>query len=327
MKKIFALAAFAVVLAVSCQKNDTPATDQKPAGIPMKLIADFDATKITYAPDGNVLKASWEATETISVITLDEQEQLVCIDNFTSTGAVGREKAEFTGTFNGGDSPAGVIVIYPALSDNGAGQYATAPYIDRYGNEHSFIYDAEVGSEYIQDNAQDLKQAADNDASHLKNYCILSGVANIADIKTNTLNVTLSHEMIVLKVTATFPDALKGKTLQKMIIASFDSSDNIKGWSRRGSWEYINIPSIHLNGPGSIWSNTWDLYADFVIPDSGIATLYFVNIKLQDMEAGDKLKFTATVNDVECTPVFKTFNADKTFDKGSIYRISVTIPD
>ena len=326
MKKVFVLAAFVAVLAVSCQKNEKQTPEQK--GVPMTLVASIgDATKVTYEPDGNVLKTNWEATETISVVTLNGSGQIVCVDNFTSTGVAGRAKAEFTGTYNGGVSPAKVIVVYPALTDNGLGKYESAPYHDNTGAEYSFLYNGEVGSEYIQGKSQPLKQTADNDASHLKNYCVLGGIADKDDIKTNTLNVTLANEMIVLKVVATFPAAMKGKTLQSMNIASKNSSDSPKGWSRGGSWEYIDFPSNHIEGRGSSYNANWTLYANIVIPDSGTVTLYFVNFLLNDMAAGDKLVFTATVDDVESNTATKTFNSAATFDKGKIYRMSVTIPE
>lgn len=324
MKKLLVLAAFAAML-VSCQKDNNPASE----GVPMKLIADIgEITRVTYEPDGNVLKASWEASETISVVTLDGSGQLVCVDNFTSTGAAGRATAEFSGTFNGGDSPAKVIVIYPALTKNGAGKYESAPYYNHAGAEVSFLYDAAVGSEFIQGSSHLLKQNADNDASHLRNYCILSGVVNKDDIKTNTLNVTLSHEMIVLKVTATFPASMKGKPLQSMVIDSYDSTDAEKGWSRSSSWEYLDIPGNPLCGRGSGYRSDWKLYANNItIPDSGVVTLYFVNFTLNDMEVGDKLVFTATVDDVECNTATKTFTANTSFDKGKMYRVSITIPE
>lgn len=332
MKKVFVLAAFAAVLAVSCQKNEAPVGEpaqipiEKPAGIPMKLVASIgDVSKITYEPDGNVLKSNWEANETISVVTMNGSGQLVCVDNFTSTGAAGREKAEFSGTFSGGSSPAKVMVVYPALIDNGAGKYETVPYYDFGGIERSFLYGAEVGSLYIQGNSNTLKQTADNDVSHLKNYCILSGAPNIDDIKTNTINVTLSHEMIVLKVVATFPDSMKGKTLEAMEIDSFDSTDAVKGWSRSSSWEYLDIPNNPICGRGSGYNDDWSLYANIVIPDSGKVTLYFVNFTLNDMVAGDKLKFIATVDGAACNIATKTFTANKSFDKGKVYRMSVTL--
>jgi hypothetical protein len=329
MKKIFVLAVFAALLAVSCQKNENQATEQKPAGVPMKLIASIgEATKVSYEPDGNVLKTNWEASETISVLTLDGTGHLLTVDNFTSTGAAGRAKAEFSGTFTGGATPAKVVVIYPALIYDGVKYYHTAKYTDYTGAPFSSLYNAEIGNEYIQFKKQPLKQTSDNDASHLVNYCVMDGVANTADIKNNILNVTLSNEMTILKVTASFPAALKGKTLESMEISGYDSSDAVKGWVRTASWEYVDLPGndgIIARGGG--YTQSLKLYSNIVIPDSGVVTLYFVNHQFGDLTTGDKLKFTATVESTDYGPATKTVTGNISFDKGKIYRMSVTIPE
>lgn len=329
MKKVFVLTAFAAVLAVSCQKNENNVTEQKPQGVPMTLVASIgDATKVSYEPDGNVLKTNWEASETISVITLDGSGCLVTVDNFTSTGAAGRTKAEFTGTFTGGSTPAKVIVIYPALNYDGVKYYSSDTYTDYSSSATSFLYNAEVGSEYIQGNCQPLRQTSDNNASHLKNFCVMDGVANTDDIKNNTLNVTLSNEMIILKVTATFPDALKGKNLYSMTIQRYDSSDNIQGWSRGHSWEYLDLPGNGgIVARGSGYRSAWTLYSNIDIPDSGVVTLYFANHLLDDLAIGDKLNFTATVAGSDYGPATKTLTGAASFDKGKIYRMTVTIPE
>lgn len=332
MKKTLLLAAFAAIAFISCQKNETPAEEpavipvEEAAGIPMKLVAEIPATKVSYAPDGNVLKASWEATETISVVTLDGSGCLVTVDHFTSTGAAGRTKAEFSGTFNGGSSPASVIVIYPALIAGGGGKYASVPYTDHTSAEKSVLYDAAVGSEYIQGNFQPLKQTSDNDASHLENFCVMSGDVDIADIKNNILTATLSHEMTILKVIATFPDAAKGQTLTLMEINAYDSTDAPASMERSHSWEYINIPDNPLMGRGSGYKEFSKLYCNITIPDSGVVTLYFANCLFADQAIGNKWKFTAHVGaGLDTYVATKTFKAAASFDKGSIYRVSASL--
>lgn len=327
MKKILAFAVIAATVAVSCQKNEVPASEQS-QGVPMTLVANIGGnTKVTYEPDGNVLKTSWEASETISVVTLDDAGKLVAVDNFTSSGTAGRVQAEFTGVFTGGPSPAKVIVIYPALNYDGSRYYKTTPYKNYEGKDFSALYNAEVGSEYIQGNFDLLKQTEDNDASHLRNYCIMDGVANKDDIKANTLNVTLSNQMIVLKLTASFPDAMKGKTLSKMNIQTTDGSDVNKNWSYNDSWEYLDIPKYDIIGRGSGPIHIWDLYSDIVIPASGSVTLYFVGWNFSKLEAGSKLKFTATVDGANYGPAVKTLSGDLQLEKGNIYRMTVTIPE
>ncbi len=335
MKKLFVLSVFAAVLAFSCQKREAPV--EEPAGIPgevsagapMKLVAEIPATKVSYTPDGNVLKASWNATESISVVTLDgtgDGAHIVAIDNFTSTGAAGRAKAEFTGTFTGGSTPACVIVIYPALIAGGGGKYASVPYTDHTSAEKSVLYDAAVGSEYIQANFQALKQTSDNDASHMENYCVMAGNVDIDDIKNNLLTASLSHEMTVLKVTATFPDAAKGQTLTLMEINAYDSTDAPAWMERSHSWNYVNLPFVHITCPGSGYKEFSKLYCNITIPDSGVVTLYFANCLFADQAIGNKWKFTAHVGaGLDTYVATKTFKAAASFDKGSIYRVSASL--
>lgn len=335
MKKTLLLAAFAAIAFISCQKNETPVEEpavtpvEVSAGIPMKLVAEIPATKVSYVPDGNVLKASWNATETISVVTLDgtgDGAKVVAIDNFTSTGAAGRAKAEFTGTFTGGSTPACVIVIYPALIAGGGGKYASDPYTDHTSAAKSVLYDAAVGSEYIQANFQALKQTSDNDASHLENYCVMTGNVDIDDIKNNLLTASLSHEMTVLKVTATFPDAAKGQTLTLMEINAFDSTDAPAHIERSHSWNYVNLPFAHITCPGSGYHEFSKLYCNITIPDSGVVTLYFANCLFADQAIGNKWKFTAHVGaGLDTYVATKTFKSAASFDKGSIYRVSANL--
>lgn len=329
MKKLLVLAAFAAVLAVSCQKNEIPASEQKPAGVPMKLIARIDNTsKVTYEPDGNVLKTNWEASEAISVLTIDGSGNLLAVDNFTSTGVAGRADAVFTGTFTGGETPYKVIAVYPALIYDGSKYYNTDTYADKDGSPWSALYNAQIGNLYIQFKKMELRQSADNDASHLRNFCVMDGVANTSDIKSNILNVTLSNEMTVIKVTATFPASLKGKSLDLVEISGFDSTDAANNWVRSASWEYVDLPGNDgIIGRGGGYNQKINLYGGFKVPESGVAVLYFANHMFKNLVAGDKLKFTATVAGEEQAPATKVLTSNITFDKGKVYRVSVTIPE
>ena len=307
MKKTIMFAAMAVLTAVSCQKKE------EPAGIPMKLVAEIPATRVSYSPDGNVLKTCWKANETISVITLDgtgSGARIVAIDNFTSTDQGGSTSAEFTGTFTGGSDPVQVIVLYPALTVKKGNEYATDPYTDYTASAVSVIYEAKIGSEYIDTDFEPL----------------MAGNVDLGDLKNNTLTATLAHEMTVLKLTATFPEEARGKTLNQMEIRVFDSDDNLNSLERRHSWNYVNLPDYRLTCPGSGYNAYSRLYCNFVIPETGEVTLYFANCSFADQEAGNKWKFTATVVDQAGTFVAtKTFKEGISFDKGAVYRLSVTL--
>ena len=62
-------------------------------GIPMTVTASLGGdTKATYALDGGLLKTTWDATETISVITY-KSSAIYSVDNFTYSGATGVSQA------------------------------------------------------------------------------------------------------------------------------------------------------------------------------------------------------------------------------------------
>ena len=98
----------------ACNKELLP---DKPAGIPLTINATVGAqTKTTYSYDqeSGVMDVRWREEEAITVISFDESG-ITAIDNFTSTGEEGREKADFTGTWTGNPRDQ-VICLYPALS-------------------------------------------------------------------------------------------------------------------------------------------------------------------------------------------------------------------
>ena len=98
----------------ACNKELLP---DKPAGIPLTINATVGAqtkTAYSYDPESKVMEVSWQEEESISVISFDESG-ITAIDNFTSTGEEGRDKADFTGTWTGNPGDR-VICLYPALS-------------------------------------------------------------------------------------------------------------------------------------------------------------------------------------------------------------------
>ena len=179
MKKyLLAIVAIAATL-VSCQKNENPTPEKK--GVPMTLKASINGnigSKVTYTPGAvSGLKVDWEATEHISVVTLNGSGYTVAIDDFVSTGAAGRTEATFTGTFTGGDNPT-VIVIYPALTEYTTGCFGTPEY-SRYDGAStrllSDMWPTDPGTDrYFASQLTELKQTADNNTAHLQNILLMT---------------------------------------------------------------------------------------------------------------------------------------------------------
>ena len=98
----------------ACDNEQLPARRE---GTPLTISATVGAqtkTAYSYDPESKVMEVSWQEEESISVISFDESG-ITAIDNFTSTGEEGRDKADFTGTWTGNPGDR-VICLYPALS-------------------------------------------------------------------------------------------------------------------------------------------------------------------------------------------------------------------
>jgi len=320
-KSIIILAAIAAAF-VSCQKDDNIANEPV-KGIPMTLKAGFDGLKTTVAPDGSVLKTTWDADESISVITLDNiQGNVLAVNTFTSTGSAGRTSAEFTGSFTGGDSPARVIVIYPALELSGS-EYKTPEYTGASGS-YSFLFSAQIDNQYFNGSSNyALCQTADNDCSHFENYCIMTGEVDTDDIKNGELTTSLSNLMTVIKVVATFPDAYKGTAISVLSITSKTSIGDLKLIFGGNSWEYVDLAAVGITGSGSQKKSTKSLYCSFNVPDTGIATFYLPEPVIDDCAAGDKWTISCNVNSTDLPAVNKEFSKDTSFDAGKMYTVNV----
>lgn len=330
MKKyLLAIVAVAATL-VSCQKNDNPTPEKK--GVPMTLKASINGnigSKVTYTPGATSgLKVDWEATEHISVVTLNGSGYTVAIDDFVSTGVAGRTEATFTGTFTGGDNPT-VIVIYPALEEYSAGNWGTKEYMSYNGYTDRLLYNMSVDGtdEYFTSRLYLFKQTADNNTSHLQNALLMVGAATLEGDTPKTLTTTLSNQLSIIKFKCTFDNSLKGKTINSIHIESYDASDNAKVvfQSTLPSWEYANIYAQPFALRGAAALHTIRLYADFAVPESGEATLYTPVLFTGNNVATDYWNITVEVAGADRPVITKTFTTDKTYERGKMYTVELAV--
>lgn len=134
-------------------------------------------TRTTYTRETVGMTVDWEAEEAITLVSFDETG-ITAIDNFTSSGEAGREKAEFTGIWNGkaGDK---VICLYPALSTT-AGT--------------TLFANVTAGSTSI--NVNFPEHQLTTDISKIKNWDIMIGSVSISG---GTAHVTLDKKTAVLE--------------------------------------------------------------------------------------------------------------------------------
>ena len=331
MKKSIILLAVVSASLVSCSKTEESRPEVK-SGIPMSISASFsDLTKTTTVPDGNVLKTTWDAVDTISIVTLDalEKGQVVAIDNFTSSGTAGRSFATFRGTFTGGANPVKVIAVYPALEKVGDKYRTKENYAlnDDGGYRSSILQNIKIGSNNVDTKTEfPFRQERNDDCSHLKDFCLMVGKVDTERIKRGELSVSLRHLMMVFKIQVTVPDYCKGKQLEKVKIDAYGNPGTSQNQFMCQSFSYVDLdafPSLD-NIFFRLW-NYFEMPASFEIPESGVATFYIPRTPHDRLKAGIKWRISVVFSD-EGRFFFDEIIAPKevVYEAGKMYRINVS---
>ncbi|MCQ2130691.1 MAG: hypothetical protein MJY94_04800 [Bacteroidales bacterium] len=300
MKKAFVIFAAAAVLA-SCAKEASVVTKSTPMTLTATLAADPE-TKVTYTDDSG-LKASWEATETMSVISINGSSEATHIDNFTSTGAAGRATAEFTGSITEDPTTTRYICVYPAVTSSSPFRISSLP------------------TQYAHWSVNNT-QVADGDLSHIKNYAILSGEPTING---SNLSVEMQNRLSVLKFVVTFPDAAIGRELNNLTMdasAVFGSSGSLDNWT------YVYESSLNYGGSGGstrLMINTYSPSGYIQVPSSKVLTIYGL-FRPGSVHENDTwtIKAIASNSDILGTKTL-TWSADKTLETGKLYTITTTL--
>lgn len=293
----------AIAALVSCTKETSNETKSTPITITATIAADPD-TKVTFTDDSG-LKASWGATETMSVISINGSSQATHIDNFTSTGAAGRTTAEFTGTITDDPSTTKYVCVYPAVS-------SSSPYM---------LSDAQLPTTFAHWTINN-KQVADGDLSHINAGAILTGFASFSG---STLNVEMQNRLSVLKFVVTFPDAAVGRDVSDL---TMDTSASF-GHSGVGSiWTYAENLDLYYGGSGGstrLRIYTYSTEGYIKVPASKVLTIYGL-FRPGSVSENDTwtIYATASNSDILGTKTL-TWSADKTLETGKLYTIETTL--
>ena len=210
MRKIFLLAAIAVLGFSSCKKDENqPHQDQ----IQLTLITEIatPATKATYTYDEGI-KMAWEAEERITIVTFKDGKA-VSAQNLSSTGEAGRKTATFSGSFTPTEG-ATYIACYPPLVERG--EYWNTKVesgsdwgLRIYMNEAEYL-------EWYPTNTQNY-QSENGSLDILKVGDTMVGSVEINDgVATTTLRKTIS----VLKLVLNLPDEASGDKLSSVQVQS-----------------------------------------------------------------------------------------------------------
>lgn len=325
MKKYIHFLLIFAVLLCACTKHDpVPVTD--PGGT-MKLTVQLgQPTKLAFTPDGNAIKGSWDATETISVVTLGAETDgtIVAIDEFTSTGEAGRTKAEFTGTYTGGTSPAKVIVIYPALIKSGD-NYELPPYTDADGNLQKLLSKAAIGNAYfLSSTNKTLLQAINGDCSHLNKFSVATGVVNTEKISKNELTASLKNIPVIFRMNIYAETVFAGTDIDRIVIESYNNKGKPCETFNSSSWEYADIEAHGISTPGMIKTNSATLKCGFPVPADGEITAYLPVTGLNSCPAGYFWRIKTYLKNGTVLQNDKAFNTPFNPQKGYVYNIDVS---
>ena len=314
MRKILPLILFAGLACASCQKMETKVDVQGGIGIPMTMsvsINEVEATKSSYTAEGNALKATWDASEEISVITYKDY-YIQTIDNFTYSGDGGKASVDFSGTFTGQsilDAGGELYVIYPALS----GVYETV--------NRSASYNAGFSSGYFEcSNDQSSQRISFKDAY---NFQIASGAGATSYIK----------YVDFMTGTATFEGGVPKATLEKhmalfKIVISCDSETYL-GNLRITEDQYC-IPFTAEYSFASGWKNL-NTYTTQIInvtgtwnyKDNGVFVYYLPIVPGKEIPAGTVFSFNVTGSTTH--NVNKTISSAFTPAAGNVYSINLSL--
>ena len=321
MKKSIILLAVVSASFVSCSKTEESRPEVK-SGIPMSVSASFsDLTKTSTVADGNALKSTWDAEESISIITLDASKngKVVAIDNFTSDGVAGRSSASFSGTFTGGANPVKVIAVYPALEKDG-NIYRTKsyPFSRPGGTEVSVLDDIQIGKATLSTASVERSPYQTGGCSHLKNYCVLVGNADISNIKNGMLSVSLRNLMSVIKIRAIFPLSYTGREISEMTLKN------------TGRYMFVCKSSAHvdldsspfLGDAGYLLKQEINVRMDIKIPRSGYVDVYIPFVPYDRDPEGRRFGLTAKIGSREYSSSYRT-KRDVTYEAGKMYRMDV----
>ena len=211
MKKAFLIfCGLSLILAASCSK--TPLEKQEDGTCnPVELsfyasIGDNVDTRLTYTPDGNVLKSSWNKTyDKLSLVSLDSYGNVVSSDIFTAQSS--GKKVKFSGTYTNSKKASSIIIYYPAFSE-GEGPYYS-PSTGRYNKYSSHGPFGMDGSELILNEDVPVQQSSNGNLGLMGNFSLMTALINADDLLIyfkNDIAISLIHSTYIIKAELKMPE-------------------------------------------------------------------------------------------------------------------------
>lgn len=238
MRKIFLLAAIAVLGFSSCKKDEKQ-LQQDP--IQLTLITEIatPATKATYTYDEGI-KMAWEADERITIVTFKDGKA-VSAQDLSSTGEAGRKAATFSGSFTP-TAGATYIACYPPLADRGTYWNTEVKSGSEWGlriekNQNGYLnwYSPDTDNYQSENGSLDILKVGD----------VMVGDVMVGDVEINegVDSITLRKTISVLKLVLNLPDVAVGYKLYSVQVQSQGAGKTIT----TGDWiEYNQMETPFL---------------------------------------------------------------------------------
>lgn len=310
----------AVFTLCSCQADLGKEKEfEKNKGVPMTVSATVSqgATRTTYnyvsGTKAGTIDVSWEATEKMTMISMNDGG-ITAIDEFTSTGTAGRTKADFTGTWNGGEGDK-VICIYPSITTTeGAALFSGVA-----------LNATSIGLNFA-------AATPSTDINKIKACEVMVGNVNMS---ATSASVQLHHEMCVLRlgVSGAYPwDGDYGYYITQLGISATNSSSTAKLFAT-----HAVMNTTRLTCSASFTPDTYQsVYRKAITQQSNEGTYYYYIPLLANgtLEIGDKLTIAygtkersgggkwETDNTKSKT---KTLESPLSFSPGYVYQITVEL--
>ena len=331
MKKYIYVFAVALMAMTACNKNEAPVeTLSTSSPVKMTLTATIGAdTKVTYTDEDNVLKTAWEVGDKVSLVSVNNSGEVLSVDNFETSSA--GKTVTFSGTFTNDANTKSVLVYYPALTE-GEGT-AEKPFMSPVENGYSdegIIYDFQIGNMFMDIRSGYYLQKGNGDASHLSNYAIMTGEAQMDG---DDFTVELEHLAYVIKAAVTLPagTGYDVRYAEMNLYNSLGVSTTDHPLTNPG-WRYAFNPSEPCGGARSQFLHM--NFGDVLVSGAGTGvelegntvTVYFVGYGSQEINKDDyiyvRVRGYIGGEDFYYISGVLRFGSDKTLETGKMYRIN-----
>ena len=343
MRKSYLLAAAALLVAASCQKNDNASSVEgikyNPVDVVLSAAIEGVDTKVSYTEDANVLKAAWKANDKISLVALDADGKALSNDVFETTTA--GASAKFSGTYSNPDGAVMVSVFYPALTEGKGTETEPWHSKKREGTGLSdasntpLLYDVVKGKDAISVSAEYQLQRSNGDLSNVDEAVVMHGkITDFSALVANDVNVTLKSICYVVKVTAKVPSGCDHLTQIELNTTNSTSATpmGFTGWTRLNDKFGIRFGNSRRNcavGLGATFRSAGSSLGTGVSPDgSGNIVAYIIGYTGEPrvLPSGTVLAIEAGYGSVpDKFNATKTLATDISLEPGKMYRVNVTL--